>query len=374
MSIYKINNWFSEFGDGPLMIAGPCSAESEEQIMRIAGSLAGPCKPGLFRAGIWKPRTRPGTFSGVGTKGLQWMTGVRDKTGMRLTVEVASPRHVEACLKAGIDVIWLGARTVSNPFSVQEIAESLRGVDIPVLVKNALNPDIDLWMGAIERIYDAGIKRMAAVHRGFAPFERTRYRNMPKWEIAIELRRRMRDLPVICDPSHIAGDSALVPELAQKAMDLNMDGLMVEVHYDPAAALSDCKQQLSPEQYCDMIRNLVVRSTKPQDPGFRDLLEELRNQVDSIDQQLIDLLASRLGIIDRIGEYKCSNNVAVLQMDRWLEILRTRLEQADKAGLDRDFVEKYLKLMHQESIRRQTVIMRKLRENKEGSGDNGPDD
>lgn len=374
MSIFKIQDWFGEFGSGPVMIAGPCSAETEDQILCTANSLTDSCKPALFRAGIWKPRTRPGTFSGVGIKGLQWMTKVKEQTGMRVTIEAASPRHVEACLKAGIDVIWLGARTVSNPFSVQEIAESLRGVDIPVLVKNPLNPDIDLWIGAIERIYNAGISRLAAVHRGFSPFERTRYRNMPKWEIPIELRRRIKEIPVLCDPSHIAGNSLLVPELAQKAMDMNMDGLMVEVHYDPPSALSDSNQQLSPAGYCDMMKNLVIRRSKPEDPGFLNHLEELRNQVDSVDHQLIELLARRLEIIDLIGEYKFKNNVAVLQMDRWLEILNTRLEQAGISGIDLNFTEKYLKLMHQESIRRQTVIMRKLKEKKNGSADNSPDD
>ncbi len=374
MNILQIEQWFDNIGDRPIMIAGPCSAESEEQIQQTADSLIGSCKPALFRAGIWKPRTRPGTFSGVGTKGLQWMIKVRECTGMRVTVEVASPRHVEACLKAGIDVIWLGARTVSNPFSVEEIAQSLRGVDIPVLVKNPLNPDIDLWMGAIERINNAGINKLAAVHRGFSPFERTRYRNMPKWEIAIELRRRVKEISVLCDPSHIAGNSSLVPELAQKAMDLNMDGLMIEVHHNPPSALSDSRQQLLPADYCNMMKNLVIRSPKPQDPGFMNHLEELRNQVDSVDHQLIELLSGRLEIVEMIGQYKYSNNVAILQMDRWLEILNTRLGQADHLGLDRTFTEKYLKLMHQESIRRQTIIMQKMKSEKGKSADDSPDD
>lgn len=374
MSIIRIQEWFSEFEDGPVMIAGPCSAETEEQVQRTASSLIDSCRPSLFRAGIWKPRTRPDTFNGVGIKGLQWMNKVKEQTGMRVTVEAASPRHVEACLKMDIDVIWLGARTVSNPFSVQEIAESLRGIDLPVMVKNPLSPDIDLWIGAIERVYNAGIRKLAAVHRGFSPFERTGYRNMPKWEIPIELRRRIKEISILCDPSHIAGDSLLVPELAQKAMDMNMDGLMVEVHYDPASAFSDSSQQLSPTGYCDMMKNLVIRRSKPEDPGFLDYLDELRNQVDSVDHQLIELLARRLEIIDLIGEYKFKNNVAILQMDRWLEILGSRLEQAGISGLDRNFTERYLKLMHQESIRRQTVIMQKLKEKKDGSADKSPDD
>jgi len=281
---------------------------------------------------------------------------------------------VEACLKAGIDVLWLGARTVSNPFSVQEIAESLSGVDIPIMVKNPLNPDIDLWMGAIERVSSAGINKLAAVHRGFSPFERTKYRNMPKWEIAIELRRRIKDIPLICDPSHIAGDFTLVPGLAQKAMDLNMDGLMVEVHHDPSSALSDKRQQLLPGDYCKLLNNLVIRKAKPEDKGFLDQLEELRNQVDSVDHQLIELLSRRLEIIDLIGDYKYRNNVAILQMDRWLDILNTRLKQADSLGLDHNFTEKYLKLLHQESIRLQTEIMERMKNNGADSADDGPDD
>lgn len=373
MGIYSLDNWFDEPAGRPFNIAGPCSAESEEQVLETARLINGECRPALFRAGLWKPRTRPGTFSGVGSKGLKWMMKVKEQTGIRVTVEAASTRHVELCLKAGIDALWLGARTVSNPFSVQEIAESLRGVDIPVLVKNPLNPDIDLWMGALERINNAGINKLAAVHRGFSPYEKTRYRNMPKWEIPVELRRRIKDIPIICDPSHISGDVRLVPELAQKAMDLNMDGLMVEVHREPSSAMSDGAQQLSPAGYCDMMKNLVVRRSQPEDPGFLDYLEELRNQVDSVDQQLIDLLARRLEIIDLIGEYKSRNNVAVLQMDRWLQILKTRLRQAGLSGLDRGFTEKYLKLLHQESIRRQTEIMRMMKEQKDGSGDEGPD-
>jgi len=374
MKIVPLKDWFDEFEDGPLMIVGPCSAESEEQILRTAEAVVEYCTPGVLRAGIWKPRTRPGTFSGVGSRGLGWMKKAKEKTGMRIAVEVASPRHLEACLNAGIDIIWLGARTVSNPFSVQEISEALKGVDIPVLVKNPLNPDIDLWMGAIERVSNAGISKIAAVHRGFSPFEQTRYRNMPKWEIPIELRRRIKDIPVICDPSHISGDSRMVPELAQKAMDLNMDGLMVEVHYKPKEALSDSNQQLSPAEYCRMMNELEIRCSKPEDVGFINNLEELRNQVDSVDHQIIELLARRLEIVDLIGQYKARNNVAVLQMDRWLEILNTRLEQAGLAGLDDSFTERYLKLMHQESIRRQTIIMQDGSEKKGKSADDSPDD
>jgi len=374
MDICEIKDWFDDFSPGPLFIAGPCSVESRSQVMDIATTLKQSCAPSLFRGGIWKPRTRPGTFSGVGLRGLKWLKEVKKETGIRVVVEVANPVHLEACLKEDIDVVWIGARTVSNPFSVQEISEALKGVDIPVLVKNPLNPDVDLWLGAIERINNAGIKRMAAVHRGFAPFERTRYRNMPKWEIPIELRRREKKLPVICDPSHMAGNSDLVPELSQKAMDLNMDGLMIEVHNNPPSALSDNKQQLSPGSYCSMMNNLVIRKSSPDDSGFTNQLDELRNQIDSVDNQLIELLARRMEVIDMISDYKFNNNIAVLQMERWLEILDTRLDQAELSGLDKDFTERYLKLLHQESIRKQTLKMKDLKKEANGSGDNSPDE
>lgn len=374
MDVEPICGWFESFKCDPLFIIGPCSAESEEQLLSVARELNRENKPALMRAGIWKPRTRPGSFSGVGARGLKWLSRVKEETGIRAAVETASPKHVEACLKAGIDVIWIGARTVSNPFSVQEIAESLKGVDIPVLVKNPMNPDIDLWIGAIERISSTGIRKMAAVHRGFSPFERTRFRNIPKWEIPIELKRRFANLPVICDPSHISGDSRLIYEISQKAMDLNMDGLMIEVHNDPSSALSDNAQQLTYVEYRSLMEKLVIRRSKSDDPGFLNYLEELRNQVDSVDQQMVELLARRMELSDMMGEYKCTNNVAVLQMERWLEILRTRLEQAKLAGLDHAFTEKFLKHLHQESIRRQTLVMRNMNGKADCSTDQSPGD
>lgn len=361
MKLIPVSEWFGEWVQGPLYIAGPCSAESEEQLLATASGLTGRARPDIFRAGVWKPRTRPGSFNGVGEEALKWLVETGAAFGMRTATEAATGAHVEACLKAGVDILWIGARTVSNPFSVDEIAEALRGVDIPLLVKNPLNPDIDLWIGALERISRSGITRMAAVHRGFSPFERTRYRNMPKWEIPIELRRRYRKLPILCDPSHIAGDTRYVREIAQKAMDLNLDGLMTEVHYDPPSALSDATQQLTPAAYRRMISGLVVRKAVADDPGFMDQLEEMRNQVDSVDHQLLELIAHRMELSDQIGEYKCMNNVAVLQMERWLEILRTRLGQAADEGLDRKFTESLLKLIHQESIRRQTGVMSRMK-------------
>lgn len=372
MEITPLAKWYEGFDSFPLIIAGPCSAESEKQVLAVAGYLAGTGRVNLFRAGIWKPRTRPGTFAGAGVKAIKWLERVKQEYGLRVTVEVASPKHVEICLKHGIDVIWIGARTVSNPFSVDELSNALKGVDIPVLIKNPLSPDIDLWTGAIERIRSAGITRIAAVHRGFSPFERTLYRNMPKWEIPIELRRQILNLPVLCDPSHIAGRSDLVADIAQKAMDLNMNGLMIEVHENPARALTDAAQQLDFVQFENLLEGLIIRKPTTDDQGFLNQLEELRHQIDSIDHQLVELLASRMAISVKMGEYKCKNNVTILQMERWLEILRTRTGQGKAMGLEPLFIEKVMKLLHQESIRKQTEIMNSLKTNGEcGSEEHG---
>lgn len=361
MEIVPVSKWFEGFDRYPLIIAGPCSAESEEQVISVARHLHKNGAVNLFRAGIWKPRTRPGTFAGSGVKALKWLERVKAEYRLRSTVEVASPRHIEACLKHNIDTIWIGARTVSNPFSVDELAQALQGVDIPVLIKNPLSPDIDLWTGAVERIYSAGIRRMAAVHRGFSPFERTLYRNMPKWEIPIELRQRIQNLPVICDPSHIAGKADLVAEIAQKAMDLNMTGLMIEVHDHPEKALTDSAQQLSFKEFDSLIMSLIIRKPTTDDQGFLNQLEELRHQVDSIDHQLVELIASRMNISSRMGEYKCRNNVTILQMERWLEIIRTRTAHGEAIGLEGSFVERIMKLLHEESILRQTEVMNNLK-------------
>jgi chorismate mutase len=372
MEISPLHTWFEGFDNYPLIIAGPCSAESEEQVLSTAGFLKETGKVNLFRAGIWKPRTRPGSFGGAGVKALKWLERVSSDLNLRVTVEVASPKHVEACLKHGIDVLWIGARTVSNPFSVDELSQALKGVDIPVLIKNPLSPDIDLWMGAVERIYSAGIRRIAAVHRGFSPFERTLYRNMPKWEIPIELRQRIINLPVLCDPSHIAGRADLVAEIAQKAMDLNMSGLMIEVHPNPSEALSDSAQQLNFEAFSRLLSGLIIRKPTTDNQRFLNQLEELRHQIDSIDHQLIDLIASRMNVSAKMGEYKCRNNVTILQMERWLEILRTRTEHGTVLGLEKSFIERVMKLLHQESIHIQTEIMNNLRTNGErGSEEKG---
>lgn len=365
MNIESLGSW--GFGNEPFIIAGPCSAESEEQVMSIAASLKSSGRVNLFRSGLWKPRSRPGTFKGEGVKALRWLKRVREEIGLPVAIEVASPDHVDECLKYGIDVMWLGARTVSNPFSVDEIARALRGTDSPVLVKNPLGPDIELWQGAIERLYANDIRKLAAVHRGFTPMEKTNYRNIPKWELAIELRSRIPLLPVICDPSHMAGKSDLVPEIAQRALDLNMSGLMIEVHSNPAKALSDSEQQLDPESFNDLMKKLIFRVADSNDIGFRNRLEELRDQVDSIDYQIIDLVASRMRISERMGEYKYEKNVTVLQMERWLEILKTRTDQGLNVGLEKEFVEHLIKVIHEESIRYQENIMDRLK----GSDRNG---
>jgi len=314
----------------------------------------------LLRAGLWKPRSRPSSFTGEGFRALEWLRRVKAETGLRVAVEVASPEHARAAIEAGVDALWIGARTVSNPFSVDTIASALRGSDIPVMVKNPLSPDLDLWEGAIERVYSAGIRKIAAIHRGFTPYNKSRYRNLPQWELAIELRSRIPSLPVICDPSHMSGKASLVPEMAQKALDMNMAGLMIEVHHDPASALSDREQQLTPDEFEKMMGSLLFRSHTSSDIGFINHLEELRNRIDSIDYQLIGLLASRMRISGEMGEYKCRSGVTVFQLDRWLEILESRTQQGVSEGLDIEFVGRVIRMIHEESIRCQDVVMKKL--------------
>ena len=358
MDIVQTGLW--GFGEGPLIIAGPCSAESEEQLMATARALKATGRVHLLRAGLWKPRSRPSSFTGEGFRALEWLRRVKAETGLRVAVEVASPEHARAAIEAGVDALWIGARTVSNPFSVDIIASALRGSDIPVMVKNPLSPDLDLWEGAIERVYSAGIRKIAAIHRGFTPYNKSRYRNLPQWELAIELRSRIPSLPVICDPSHMSGKASLVPEMAQKALDMNMAGLMIEVHHDPASALSDREQQLTPDEFEKMMGSLLFRSHTSSDIGFINHLEELRNRIDSIDYQLIGLLASRMRISGEMGEYKCRSGVTVFQLDRWLEILESRTQQGVSEGLDIEFVGRVIRMIHEESIRCQDVVMKKL--------------
>jgi len=360
LNITSINDWYPGFGT-PLIIAGPCSAESEDQVMETARGIAKTGKVHIFRSGIWKPRSRPGSFEGAGIEGLKWLKRVKEETSLRTTIEVATPDHVELALKNEVDVLWIGARTSSNPFSVDQLVQALKGVDIPVLVKNPVNPDLELWIGTFERLNRVGITKIAAIHRGFYPYERTRFRNIPKWELAIDLKSQFPNLPIICDPSHIAGQASLVQEVAQKAINLTFDGLMVEVHRNPPVALSDAKQQLTPDQLEQMLASLVFPSQLSSNADFVDLLEKFRNKIDSIDQQMIELLAQRMNIVEEIGKYKKTNNVSIFQLRRWEKILESRVECGRKLGLEEEYVKSLLQLVHKESIQRQTEVMSKVK-------------
>lgn len=339
----------------PLIMAGPCSAESEEQVLNTARKIAALDIP-VFRAGIWKPRTRPNAFEGVGSVGLPWLQTVKQETGMLVSTEVANVKHVYEALKYGIDIIWIGARTSANPFAVQEIADSLKGVKIPVFVKNPVNPDVDLWIGAIERINQAGIEQIAAIHRGFSSYEKSIYRNAPHWQVPIELRRRIPDLPIITDPSHICGSRDLIYDISQKAMDLNFDGLIIETHENPDKAWSDAKQQLTPEGLKAVLDRLILRHPDV-DEEMMLTLAELRDQIDKLDDKLINLVEERMKVVESIGTYKKENNITILQNKRWDDMLRSRLILGERKGLSEDFISKLFRAIHQESINKQTRIM-----------------
>ncbi|MBE0646544.1 MAG: bifunctional 3-deoxy-7-phosphoheptulonate synthase/chorismate mutase type II [Bacteroidales bacterium] len=355
--IEPMNQWMP-CGDKPCVIAGPCSAESEEQVMETARELAKIPMVKVFRAGLWKPRTRPSTFEGVGDEGLNWLVRVKQETGLKITTEVANPSHVEKALKAGIDMVWLGARTVVNPFSVQEIGEALKGSHIPVMVKNPLNPDLTTWMGALERINRSGVKKLAAIHRGFSYYKHSPYRNDPMWEIPIELKRLCPELPVIVDPSHICGRVDLLSVISQRAIDLEMNGLMIETHIRPKEALTDKQQQITPEVLASLLSGLIFR--KPVgSTEFQNQLEKLRSEIDKIDQQLIDIIAQRMSIVDQIGNYKKENKITILQLKRWNQIFSERVENGEQLGLPREFIMKLLEVVHEESIQRQIDVMNK---------------
>lgn len=345
--------YFQKEGDRPYLIAGPCSAETEEQLLLTAHQLL-PAGISLFRSGIWKPRTRPGHFEGNGTTAFAWLRKVKEETGLPVAIEVANPTQVGHALDHGIDVVWIGARTSVNPFMVQDIADALRGHDIPVLVKNPVNPDLDLWIGAIERIRAAGITQVAAVHRGFSTYARTIFRNPPQWEIPVELRRRMPEIPLICDHSHICGSRDALQAIAQYALDLNYDGIMTEVHHAPDAALSDAQQQITPQAYQQLIARLRLRYETTDDAEFVEQLSMLRNKIDVLDRELLEILARRMGISEQIGVVKRENNIAILQVERWNAILRNALTYGRTIGLSEEFIMKYLSAIHQESIDRQT--------------------
>ncbi|QBQ42263.1 chorismate mutase [Sphingobacterium psychroaquaticum] len=356
LDIVPLNSWL-DTGDKPLIIAGPCSAETEEQLVSTAHLLANTGKVNILRAGIWKPRTRPGEFEGIGSIGLTWLKRAKEETGLLTATEVATAKHVEEALAAGVDVLWVGARSTANPFTVQEIADALVGVDIPVLVKNPVNPDLSLWIGALERINGAGIKKLAAIHRGFSSFEKTAFRNEPMWDLAIQLKSACPDLPIINDPSHICGNRELIPYIAQKAMDMDLQGLIIESHIDPSVAWTDAKQQLTPAALAELIDNLSVRRPESNNPAFEDKLAELRQQIDKLDDAILKQIGDRMKIAEKIGEYKRDNNVTILQVNRWDEIVEKRLQLAKALTLSDDFATKYLELLHNESIRKQNEIM-----------------
>ena len=338
----------------PFVIAGPCSAETEEQVMKTAWQLA---KKGchMFRAGVWKPRTKPGGFEGNGLKALPWLKRVKEETGMLVATEVATPTHVEQALAYDIDILWIGARTSANPFAMQDLADALRGTDATVLVKNPVNPDLELWIGALERINQAGITKLAAIHRGFSSYDKKIYRNLPMWQIPIELRRRIPDLPIINDPSHIGGRRELVAPLCQQAMDLGFDGLLVEAHCDPDKAWSDARQQVTPDVLDYILSLIVVRDETVTTEG----IHELRNQIDELDNQLMDLLAKRMRVCREIGQYKKEHNMTVLQPVRYSEILDKRGAQGVLCGMDAEFVKKIFENVHEESVRQQMEIINK---------------
>ncbi len=346
----------------PLIIAGPCSAETEAQVLQAARDLAQLGKVHLFRSGIWKPRTRPGSFEGIGTEGLSWLKRVKEETGLKVTTEVASTQHVFEALKYGIDVVWLGARTTVNPFSVQEVADALRGVDIPVMIKNPINPDLKLWIGAIERIYAAGISRIAVIHRGFSYHGDTKYRNVPRWQIPIELKRRFPELEIVVDNSHICGNRHMLQAVAQKALDLNYAGIMTEVHPDPDNAWSDAAQQITPETFGKLVEQLVFRAATTDDPEFLEHIDHLRHEIDELDEELLNLLGRRMLIAESIGRYKKRNNIAILQTNRWNEILERTAALGKTKGLSKTFVETILRAIHQESINHQEKIMNREEE------------
>ena len=357
LDILPLKEWnlFNLFNERrPLLIAGPCSAESEIQIMETARGLKslGVC---VFRAGIWKPRTHPNTFEGVGTQGLKWLQRVKNELGMKICTEVASEKHIFDCMKFGVDMVWIGARTTANPFLVQEIADALKDTDIPVLVKNPVNPDLDLWIGALERLNQAGVRKLGVIHRGFSTSEKIPYRNRPEWQIAIELRTRYPDMPFFCDPSHMGGAKQYLQEISQTAMDLGLDGLMIESHCDPTCALSDAKQQLTPKELSDLMDRIVVSDSDS--PEYKENIHQLRAKIDVIDDSLLYMLGSRMAVSRQIGEYKKHNNIAILQTGRWDELLEKAIAKGAELGLPAKFISTVFNAIHDASVQVQNEIL-----------------
>ena len=353
----ELRTWLDQFNlDHPLVIAGPCSAETEEQVLKIAHQLK-ETDTSVLRAGIWKPRTRPGNFEGVGALGLKWLQKAKEETGLLTTTEVANPIHVDLALKHDVDILWIGARTTVSPFNIQEIAEALKGTDKTVLIKNPVNPDLSLWLGAVERFYKQDVKNLGVIHRGFSTYEKSKYRNNPEWQIAIDLQTKFPDLPLILDPSHIAGRRDIITDLCQTALDLNYDGIMVETHYDPDNAWSDAQQQITPKALDQMTRDLKIRKEVSQSQDFQEKLASLRAKIDVIDNQLLDILGKRMKVADDIGEVKKEKNVAILQSTRWNEILGKMILDGKEHNLSEEFILKIFKAIHQESINHQEKIL-----------------
>ena len=352
----KSNDLFAKKADKPFLIAGPCSAESKAQVLETGRAIAANGDASIFRAGVWKPRTRPGSFEGIGEPALAWLQELKAETGMPVATEVANAQHVEACLENNIDYLWIGARTTVNPFYVQEIAEALRGVDIPVLVKNPLHPDIGLWMGALERFNKCGISQLMAIHRGFYSYEAAPYRNVPKWDLAIKLKRLMPNLPIICDPSHIAGDAALISDLSQIALDLDMDGLMIETHCDPSSALSDAKQQITPDTLHQLMNDLIMPKAIHESEEFNSQLLKMRSVIDQYDNELLNVIQKRMEMVTEIGKAKKENNIMTFQIERFFDILRTRKSTGLDLGLSKEMVYELFELIHKHSINIQNKI------------------
>lgn len=340
----------------PLVIAGPCSAETEEQVLQIAHELKH-TDTNFFRAGIWKPRTRPGGFEGVGAMGLKWLQRAKQETGLKIATEIANRNHAQLALEHDVDLLWIGARSTVSPFIVQEIADALQGTDKIVLVKNPVNPDLPLWIGALERLQRSGIKNLGVIHRGFSTYQKTKYRNIPEWQLVIELKNAFPDLPIIADPSHIAGNRALIFELSQTALDLNFDGLMIETHNNPDKAWSDAAQQITPQRLAQITQDLRVRQTFTPEEDFQQKLAEFRSKMDIIDQQIIELMGKRMKVADAVGALKKEKNVAILQKNRWNEILQKIMRLGEEKGLSEEFTRNLFKVIHQESINRQEKVI-----------------
>lgn len=355
----QINPWIQPYNEKfPLVIAGPCSAETEEQVLKIAHELKN-SDVSVLRAGIWKPRTRPGGFEGVGEIGLKWLQKAKQETGLKMAIEVANATHVKLALEHDIDVLWIGARTTVNPFAVQEIADALQNTDKIVLLKNPVNPDLSLWIGGLERLFQANIKNLGVIHRGFSTYEKTKYRNNPEWQIAIDFKTKFPNIPIIIDPSHISGRRDLIAEVTQQALDLNYDGMIIETHHTPDLAWSDAAQQVTPERLLEILENLILRNEDDEDDEYQQKMNLYRKKIDSLDAKILEVLGTRMEVARTIGVLKQTKNVAVLQSQRWLEILEKMKKDGAKLGLSEDFISQFFKAIHQESIQQQEKEMKK---------------